>query len=51
MKSTREAQQVLEKAGVEITDQIRMIVDGIIEIVCILLPHGVEPEGTKEQGE
>ena len=38
------AEKVLREAGVEITGQIEMIISGAIEIVCILLPHGVKPE-------
>lgn len=43
------AHDTLEKAGIIVTAQIDMIINGIIEVVCILLPHGVEPEtGTSE---
>ena len=31
--------ETLDKAGIEITPQISMIVDGIIEAVCMVLPH------------
>lgn len=31
--------ETLSKAGIEITPQIEMIVSGIIEAVCIVLPH------------
>ncbi len=31
--------ETLDKAGIEITPQISMIVDGIIEAVCMILPH------------
>lgn len=33
------ARDTLEKIGIEITPQIDMIIAGIIEVVCILLPH------------
>ena len=31
--------ETLVKAGIEVTPQIEMIVSGIIEAVCIVLPH------------
>ena len=31
--------ETLSKAGIEITPQVEMIVSGIIEAVCIVLPH------------
>lgn len=31
--------ETLGKAGIEITPQIAMIIDGIIEAVCMVLPH------------
>ncbi|MBQ7845475.1 MAG: hypothetical protein IJ392_04915 [Clostridia bacterium] len=34
------AKETLEKANIEVTPQIEMIIGGIIEAVCILLPHG-----------
>lgn len=42
-KAKEIAAGILEKAGIEVTDQIRMIVDGAIEMVCMLMPHGVTP--------
>lgn len=42
-KAKEIAAGILEKAGIEVTDQIRMIIDGAIEMVCILMPHGVTP--------
>lgn len=41
------AKEAIEQAGFEVTDQIQMIISGVIEIVCILLPHGVEPAEAK----
>lgn len=35
--------EVLEKAGIEVTEQIQMIIDGAIEMVCMLMPHNVVP--------
>lgn len=35
---------VLKKAGIDVTEQIQMIIDGSIEMMCLLMPHGVEPE-------
>jgi len=37
------ARRFVEQAGFEVTEQIEKIIDGIIEVTCILLPHGVEP--------
>lgn len=31
--------KTLELAGVEITDQVKQIIDGCIAIVCMLMPH------------
>ena len=42
-KAKEIAAGILEKAGIEVTDQIRMIIDGAIEMVCMLMPHGVTP--------
>ena len=42
---------VLEKANVEIDDNINSIVDGVISFVCYLLPHGQEPEATETEEE
>ena len=38
------ANAILVKAGIEVTPQVEMIISGIIEAVCFLLPHGVEPK-------
>lgn len=38
------ARKMIVEAGFELTDQIEKIVDGIIEVTCMLLPHGVKPE-------
>ena len=35
--------ETLNTAGVEITAQIEQIIDGCIAVVCMLMPHGVEP--------
>ena len=34
---------LLKKAGIEVTEQIQMIIDGGIEMMCILMPHGETP--------
>ena len=39
--------ETLAKAGIEITPQIELIIGGVIEAVCILLPH----ENKKEDAE
>ena len=45
------AADVLTKAGIKVTDQIQMIIDGAIEIVCMLMPHGVVPYNQETQPE
>lgn len=35
---------VLKKAGIEVTEQVQTIIDGGIEVMCMILPHGKEPE-------
>ena len=35
---------VLKEAGITVTEQIQMIIDGGIEMMCLLMPHGVEPK-------
>lgn len=45
------AAEVLTKAGIEVTDQIQMIIDGAIEMVCMLMPHGVVPYNQETQPE
>ena len=38
----------LTKAGIEVTPQVSMIVDGAIEATCLVLPHEKHPEPTLE---
>ena len=42
------AAEILEKAGIDVTEQIQMIIDGAIEMVCMLMPHGVIPYSEME---
>lgn len=35
--------ETLRGAGVNVTDQVQEIIDGCIAVVCMLMPHGVEP--------
>ena len=35
--------EVLRDAGIDVTDQVQEIIDGCIAVVCMLMPHGVEP--------
>lgn len=35
--------KTLKDAGIEVTEQIQMIIDGGIEMMCLLLPHGQTP--------
>ena len=41
--------ETLSKAGIEITSQIEQIVSGLIEAVCIVLPHAKKEDGDKEE--
>lgn len=34
---------VLRDAGIDVTEQVQEIIDGCIAVVCMLMPHGVEP--------
>lgn len=38
----------LRDAGINVTEQIQMIIDGGIEMMCLLMPHGVTPETKTE---
>lgn len=38
------ARNVLEKAGITVTAQVEAIINGVIEMTCMVLPHGVKPE-------
>lgn len=35
--------EMLRDAGIEVTEQVQEIIDGCIAVVCMLMPHGVEP--------
>lgn len=35
--------EMLRYAGIEVTEQVQEIIDGCIAVVCMLMPHGVEP--------
>jgi len=35
--------EVLRDAGIDVTEQIQEIIDGCIAVVCMLMPHGVDP--------
>jgi hypothetical protein len=35
---------ILKKSGITVTEQIQAIIDGGIEMMCLLMPHGVEPK-------
>ena len=35
---------VLREAGIDVTEQVQEIIDGCIAVVCMLMPHGVEPK-------
>lgn len=40
--------ETLTNAGIEITPQIAMIVDGVIEAVCFVLPHASKKENEED---
>lgn len=35
--------EVLRDAGIDVTEQVQEIIDGCIAVVCMLMPHGLEP--------
>lgn len=35
---------ILKKSGITVTEQIQAIIDGGIEMMCLLMPHGLEPK-------
>lgn len=43
------AREVLEKAGIEVTAQIEAIISGVIEMTCMVLPHGLEPQVQEQE--
>lgn len=43
------AREVLEKAGIEVTAQVEAIISGVIEMTCMVLPHGVEPQVQEQE--
>ena len=43
------AYDLLETVGIEITTQIEAIVAGVIEMTCMVLPHGKTPETQDEE--
>ena len=43
--------ETLAKAGIEITPQIELIVSGVIEAVCIVLPHANKDDNKEENEE
>lgn len=44
LKAKELAREVLEKAGITVTPQIEAIISGVIEMTCMVLPHGLEPK-------
>ena len=40
--------ETLSKAGIAVTPQVSIIVDGVIEAVCMVLPHAKKPEPVLE---
>ena len=41
--------EVLEKAGIAVTPQIEAIISGVIEMTCMVLPHGLEPQVQEQE--
>lgn len=37
------AKEMLETVGIEVNEKIEVIIAGVIEMACMVLPHGVEP--------
>ena len=37
--------ETLAKAGIDVTPQVELIISGVIEAVCIVLPHGQNVDG------
>ena len=46
-KAKELAREMLEKAGIEVTSQIEAIINGVIEMTCMVLPHGLTPKTTE----
>ena len=43
------AREVLEMAGIKITAQVEAIIGGVIEMTCMVLPHGLEPQVQEQE--
>ena len=43
------AREILEKAGIEITAQVEAIINGVIEMTCMVLPHGLKPQVQEQE--
>lgn len=43
------ALKVLEMAGIEVTAQVEAIISGVIEMTCMVLPHGLEPQVQEQE--
>lgn len=43
------AREVLEKAGIVVTAQVDAIINGVIEMTCMVLPHGVKPKQQSQE--
>ena len=41
------AKEMLETVGVEVNEKIEVIIAGVIEMACMVLPHGVAPHGVE----
>ena len=48
-KAKEMAREVLEKAGIAVTPQIEAIISGVIEMTCMVLPHGLEPQVQEQE--
>lgn len=37
------AREMLQALGIEVTTQVEVIIAGVIEMACMVLPHGLQP--------
>lgn len=43
------AKEMLETIGIEVNEKIEVIIAGVIEMACMVLPHGVEPQPQEQE--
>lgn len=42
----QQAKEMLEIVGIEVNEKIEVIIAGVIEMACMVLPHGLKPIGS-----